>query len=187
MLEFRPLATFPVNSASRVRRPVKKSSVRAVFRSLNREGVKFLVVGGLAVNVHGVLRFTADIDLVVRLESGNIRRAFSALEKIGYRPSVGVTAERFSDKATRETWIRDKGMKVLSFWSDAHRETGVDLFVQEPFAFEREYAVAVSRDMKPGGVVRFVSLRTLIRMKKQAARPKDLADLEELKRVSRGS
>lgn len=48
MLEFRPPATFPVNLASRVRRPVKKSRVRAVFRSLNREGVKFPVVGGLA-------------------------------------------------------------------------------------------------------------------------------------------
>ena len=41
--------------------------------------VRYLVAGGLAVNVHGYLRFTKDVDLVVQLESDNIRRALAAL------------------------------------------------------------------------------------------------------------
>jgi hypothetical protein len=43
----------------------------------------------------------------------------------------------------KEGWVRDKGMQVLQFWSDAHRETSVDVFVTEPFNFDAEYASAL--------------------------------------------
>ena len=55
--------------------------------------------GGLAVNAHGVVRLTHDVDLVIQLVPESIRRAFDALLSIGYRPSVPVTAEQFSDEA----------------------------------------------------------------------------------------
>jgi predicted nucleotidyltransferase len=47
---------------------VKLDSVRTVFQALDAAGVRFLVAGGLAVNVYGVHRFTKDIDLVIDLE-----------------------------------------------------------------------------------------------------------------------
>ena len=52
---------------------------------------------------------------------------------------VPITAEQFADAALRESWIRDKGMQVLQFWSDQHIETPVYSFVTEPFPFEEEY------------------------------------------------
>lgn len=138
---------------------------------------------GLAVNAHGLLRFTADMDLVVQLTPDNVSSAFKALKSIGYRPIVPVTAEGFGDARTREGWIRDKGMKVLQFYSDRHRETPVDVFVKEPFAFDREHREALVRGLTGSVQVRFVSLPTLIRMKRLAARPKDRADLEDLRRL----
>jgi hypothetical protein len=49
--------------------------VTAIFRALAEARVRYLVVGGLAVVAHGYVRFTADVDLVLDLESGNVERA----------------------------------------------------------------------------------------------------------------
>ena len=73
------------------------------------------------------------------------------------------------------------GMRVLSFFSDRHRETNVDLFVAEPFDFGREYALAMRGDIAPGVTVPFVSLPTLIAMKEEAERPGDRGDVEHLR------
>jgi hypothetical protein len=159
---------------------MKLSSFEAIVTALQDAGVRYLVAGGLAVNAHGYLRFTNDVDVVVQLIPKNIERAFTALHDLGYRPSVPITAAQFADAAQRESWIRDKGMQVLQFWSDAHRETPVDLFVSEPFDFDEEYGRAL---VKPLGTipVRFVSIPTLIQMKELAGRPQDRIDVEHLR------
>jgi hypothetical protein len=72
-------------------------------------------------------------------------------------------------------------MKVLNFFSDRHRETSVAVFVAVPFDFDREYSVAMLGELAPGLVVRFVSLPTLIAMKQEANRPRDLDDIEHLR------
>jgi len=56
---------------------MKVASFEAIVHALNQAGVRFIVVGGLAVNAHGYLRFTNDVDLVVRLSRENIIRAFA--------------------------------------------------------------------------------------------------------------
>ncbi|HXF54788.1 MAG TPA: hypothetical protein VNK52_11755 [Hyphomicrobiaceae bacterium] len=132
--------------------------------------MRFLVVGGLAVNAHGYLRLTADIGLVIALDPANIHTAFEALAGIGYRPSVPIRAEEFADAGLRKRWQREKGMQVLNFFSDRRPETSVDLFVHEPFDFAAEYRAALTAELRPGLPVRFVSIPTLIRMKEAAGR-----------------
>ena len=51
---------------------MRTASGRAVFRALIEADVRFLVAGGIAVNVHGYMRMTLDIDIAVKLETGNI-------------------------------------------------------------------------------------------------------------------
>lgn len=67
------------------------------------------------------------------------------------------------------------------FINDKHRETTVDIFVDEPFDFEREYSVALQGELVPGLIVRFVSLPTLIALKEEANRPRDLDELQHLR------
>jgi hypothetical protein len=62
---------------------------------------------------------------------------------------------------------------------DAHRETSVDVFVTEPFAFDDEYARTLVTPLHDSLSIRFVSLPTLIRMKEEADRPQDRADIEQ--------
>jgi hypothetical protein len=158
-------------------------SFGSLVRALDESGVRYLVAGGLAVNAYGYLRFTRDVDVVLELSPENIISAFAALGEIGYRPIVPVTAADFADPAKRSAWVRDKHMTVLSFWSESHRATPVDVFVTEPFDFGAEYARSL---VKPLGAVavRFVSIATLIRMKEAAGRPQDRIDVEYLRKIA---
>ncbi len=160
---------------------MKLASFEAIVRVLNEAGVRYLVAGGLAVNAHGYLRFTKDADFVIQLVPDNVKRAFAALETLGYKPLAPVTAEQFADRATREGWVRDKNVQVLQLWSDRHRETSIDIFVQEPFPFEEEYARALVKPLYGAIEVRFVSIPTLISMKEAAGRDQDRIDIEHLR------
>lgn len=162
---------------------MKIASFEAIIRALQNANVDYLVAGGLAVNAHGYLRFTADVDLVLALNAHNINHAFEALAELGYKPGVPITAEQFSDPEKRQSWIAEKGMKVLSFYSDQHRETTVDIFVYEPFDFKQESKIALKDEMLPGLAVQFVSIPTLISMKKIANRARDNDDIKHLQLI----
>ncbi|MGI8820242.1 MAG: nucleotidyl transferase AbiEii/AbiGii toxin family protein [Chthoniobacterales bacterium] len=163
---------------------MKLASFESIVAALNREKVHFLVVGGVAVNAHGYLRYTKDVHLVVRLSDEDVLGAFRALETIDYHPAVPVTAQQFSDAAMRAQWRQEKGMRVLKFWSDAHRETPLDVFVYEPFDFDLEYQRAlVGTDPDDPGA-RFAGIPALISMKAQAGRPLDLIDIEKLRQIA---
>lgn len=160
---------------------MKLTSFEALAAALEAAGVRYLVAGGLAVGAHGYLRFTKDVDIVIQLVPDNIERTFAALTSLGYRPIVPITMKQFSNSELRASWVRDKGMQVLQFWSDAHRETSVDVFATEPFAFDEEYARALVTPLNDKLSIHFVSLATLIQMKEEADRPQDRADIEQLR------
>ena len=157
------------------------AAFETVAQALHVAQVRYLVAGGLAVNAHGYIRLTMDIDLVIALDNENVRRAFHALADAGYRPSVPINGEDFAQAAQRERWRVEKGMQVLNFYSAAFPGTSVDVFVYEPFDFGQEYGNALRGELLPGVVARFVSIPTLIRMKEVAGRPRDLDDIEHLR------
>jgi hypothetical protein len=160
---------------------MKLASTESIFRALNDAGVRYLVAGGLAVNAHGYIRFTKDVDFILQLVPDNIKKAFSALAALGYQPNVPVTIDQFADTAQRERWIKEKGMQVLQLWSDAHKETPIDIFVSEPFPFDQEYGRAVNKSLYGKIEVRFVSIDTLIKMKEVTGRAQDRIDVEHLR------
>ncbi len=162
---------------------MKTDSVYQIVQTLDSAGVRYLIAGGLAVGAHGHLRYTKDADIVIDLTPGNISALFGALATLGYRPLVPVTAAQFGDALMREEMIREKGMQVLQFFSDRHRETPIDVFVQIPFVFDDEYPRALIKPLADGIMVRFVSLPTLIRMKEIADRPQDRFDVEQLRAI----
>ena len=162
---------------------MKLGSFDAIIAALNAAKVRHLVVGGMAVNAHGYLRFTKDVDLVVRLQVGDITGAFSALAQLGYKPLVPITVGQFADPAQRDRWRTERGMVVLQLWSDQHKETPINLFLHEPFDFDAEYERALVAQSEAGQEERFASLDTLIRMKEEAGRDIDLLDVRKLREI----
>lgn len=158
-------------------------SVEAIVRALNEARVRYLIVGGLAVNAHGFVRLTRVVDIVLALDSENAARGLNTLLAIGYRLGMPATPEGFADAATREDWRNTKHMIVLKLWSDEHRRTPIDIFVYEPFDFSEELKVSKQLEVYPGLLAPVVSLPTLLEMKRTASRPQDLIDIQELERA----
>ena len=158
-------------------------SIETIVKSLNDAGVKYLIVGGLAVNAHGYVRLTRDIDLVIGLGPENLRRALETLIAIGYQLAIPERPESFVDPYIRERWRREKNMITLKLWSDHHQRTPVDIFVYEPFPFERELQRAERLEVCDGVMAPVVALETLLQMKREAGRPQDMLDIQELERI----
>jgi predicted nucleotidyltransferase len=157
-------------------------SVQTIFRRLNEAGVRYVVVGGLAVVVHGYQRFTSDVDLMLDLDEDNVRRALEVLKNEGFAPRIPVPMEMFADAAMRESWVRDKNMLAYGLDSEQHRMTHVDLFVKNPVDFEATYAQAVRQKIGDVEIV-VISLDGLIYLKELAGRTQDKLDVENLRRL----
>jgi hypothetical protein len=156
-----------------------ESDLLRIFDVLERAGVKYLVVGGVAVVLHGHLRVTADVDLVIKLEPANVRVAMQALASLGFRPRAPVPIEQFADAEARTSWIQEKGLTVFSLWSPSMPGAEVDVFVAEPFDFDSTYARALRADIE-GVQVTVVALDDLIALKRAAGRVKDDEDVRVL-------
>ena len=160
-------------------------SVRALIGALRAQEVRYLIVGGLAVVAHGYVRYTVDVDLVIALDTDNVRRCVQALTGLGYQPLMPVSVEGLADLRTREDWVRDKGMVVFQLVSDQHPETPVDIFVSEPFDFEAESGRALRLSLPGNLEASVVSLEELLVMKTETNRPKDRLDVEQLRRLTK--
>jgi len=159
---------------------MKLSTLETVFSALNNAGIRYLVAGGIAVNIHGYQRMTADLDLVIQLDADNIKNAMNSLNHLGYTPLIPVTADDFSNPAIRKNWIETKNMQVLSLQSPHHPETTIDIFVSEPFDFNLAYDSSNCAILTPDIHFNIVNIPTLIKMKQQAGRAKDLDDIDHL-------
>jgi hypothetical protein len=133
--------------------------------------------------LHGHLRATGDVDLLVDLAAGEVTRTLGALEHAGFQPYVPVPASDFADPAKRAAWVRDKGMLVFSL-RPASGVPMVDLLLEHPLSFEQVWARSLVVTMR-GVPVRIASIDDLITLKRQAGRPEDLTDAEALTAIKR--
>ena len=155
-----------------------------LFRVLNAAGIRYVVVGGVATVLHGHARLTADVDLILDLEEKAAARAVRALTALGLRPRAPVDPEEFADARIRESWIRDKGMQVFSFFMPNDPLLSVDVFVNHPIEFEGFYERSESCDIG-SCPVRIASIPDLIRLKRLANRPRDQEDIARLEEILR--
>ena len=151
----------------------------SLFALLNAQRVRYVLVGGLAVLLHGIDRITADIDLALDLSAESVNEAVSALQGAGLRPMLPVDARQLADPAVRKVWREERGMQVFSFWDPTHSRPSIDIFVESPIAFAELWRDAVEV-LLDGVALRVASIPHLIALKRIAGRPQDLADIEQL-------
>ena len=163
---------------------VRIADIEALCTGLNYAGVRYLVVGGLAVIAHGYIRTTVDIDLVLDPDASNLTNAVTVLTGLDYRPRVPVSMESFVDADERKRWQDEKDMVVFTvIKGGGSGASEVDLFLEPPFDFAAAYSEAFWQDLPGGGRVPFVDLMRLIDMKQDAGRAKDLTDLDILRKL----
>jgi hypothetical protein len=140
----------------------------AIITAFDRAGVDYALCGGLAVAIHGFVRATKDIDLLVSRQ--DVDRAVQALAPLGYTLDSGDLP--FAVGTPEETRIRR-----VSRASDNDLFT-VDLLQVYP-VFEEVWETVEIFEWR-NREINVVSARGLAKMKRVSGRPKDLLDLEEL-------
>lgn len=155
---------------------------KKLFISLNKASVKYLVGGGVAVNLYGIERATADIDIVLRMDKGNLLRFLRVAKKLGLKPKIPVTLEDFVDEDKRKEWIITKGMTVFSLFDPKNPFFLLDIFVEEPFDFHEVYKQRKKIRFEDT-VISVVPIEDLIKMKKKSNRPQDRADIFYLTKI----
>lgn len=153
-----------------------------VFKALNKHNVRYVVVGGTAVNLHGVPRFTADLDIIIDLEENNVSRFAEAFKGIGFKPKIPVNLGDFASKENREKWINEKGAVVFSLHNMPRFDRTVDVFIKNPIKYVELDEAKLSLNVS-GIEVPIVSIDHLIQLKKMANRKQDVSDIEALEKV----
>jgi predicted nucleotidyltransferase len=155
---------------------------QTIFKELNGLGIDYLVVGGLAVNFHGVPRMTYDIDLMILLEPENILKLVTKLTQWGYKSKIPIDPRDLADETKRTSWILEKGMKALNFYSETLPIGEIDILIDTPVPYEELKGRAIKVELQDEKIPT-VSIHDLIELKLRAGRKQDLADVEHLRMV----
>ena len=155
---------------------------QTIFKELNGLGIDYLVVGGLAVNFHGVPRMTYDIDLMILLEPENVLKLVTKLTQWGYKPKIPIDPRDLADETKRTSWILEKGMKALNFYSETLPIGEIDILIDTPVPYEELKGRAIKVELQDEKIPT-VSIHDLIELKLRAGRKQDLADVEHLRMV----
>ncbi len=141
-----------------------------LISALDDEGIEYAICGGLAVAIHGYPRATRDIDLLVRKEA--LERVESAVAKAGFTLVSGIIPFNAGQELERNVYriSKARGEDLLT----------LDLLLVPPFLED----VWKSREKYRVGEHDYwiVSREGLIKMKRIAGRPQDLADLDRLEK-----
>ena len=152
-----------------------------ILREFQSRNIKYVLVGGLAVNLLGSLRSTADMDILVEMSSDNLRGIVDILVKLGYEVKQPVDPMKLADEKTRNEWITNKHMKAFNFYK-VNELKEVDIIIESPVSFEKAQRNAIYFSIDDLSLP-VISLDDLIEMKKNTGRTIDKLDIEELKKI----
>jgi hypothetical protein len=152
-----------------------------VFSALSRHKVRYAVAGGVAVNLHGIPRMTADLDLVVDLAVENLGRFLLAMQELGFRPRLPLPAEDLLWLEKRKDWIENRNLHAFTFWNQNKPFEEVDVLLQ---ASEIPGIIERSVELQLDSItIYLVELNDLMIMKRAAGREQDRADLAALEKL----
>lgn len=141
----------------------------AILRALNEYGVRYVVVGGFAVAAHGVVRATADLDLVVQIDWENAAALTAALTAIDARD-----LDEHRSAISQESLVRRADRRLRTRHGEAHLLNEVD---GVPRYEELVPATVIELSGERVPVARLADLKA---MKRASGRPKDGVDAAEL-------
>ena len=151
-----------------------------IFDALNKAKVRYLVVGGVAVTLHGVQRLTVDLDLAIALDEINVLRTVNVFHQLGFVPRMPVKAEDLAKKDKRKEWREKKNMLTFSFFREEREFETIDIIIDFPLDFEQCYARRIQLD-RDNISIPLIDIIDLIEMKNRANRKQDISDIEFLK------
>lgn len=145
-----------------------------VIAHLKKQDVRFAAAGGYAVALHGAVRGTMDIDLVVATDESNLSKLESALGELGLKSRIPVSAKEIAN--FREEFVKRRNLIAWSFVDANDPSHLVDAIIAFDFRARDIVQIKVH-----GEAVPVLSKRALIAMKEKAGREQDIEDARALR------
>ncbi len=143
---------------------------------LNEAGVRYLVVGGVAVCLHGYPRATQDMDILVEATPENARRLITALSGWGEGHASELSESDFCPPELGSVRVgEDFVLDIFTLMRSRALDANLD--------YAALAADAQSLPLAQGGQVAFASASRLIDLKRDSGRPKDEADVAMLSEI----
>lgn len=147
-----------------------------VCDALQRAGVRYAVVGGHAVALHGAVRGTLDIDIALNWSRKSLRDAEQALEGLGLESRLPVSADEVFE--FREDFINKRNLVAWNFYNADDLSEQVDIVLPYDLKGRKTKRITVGNTE-----LRVLSLNDLIEMKRESGRAQDMADAEALEKL----
>jgi len=155
---------------------MKMIALNKICGALREAGVRYAVVGGHAVALHGAVRGTIDIDVALTWNRKSLTSAERALNKIGLVSRLPISAEDVFN--FRDEYIKNRNMIAWSFYNPNDLSEQVDVIIAYDLKGKKTQRVKL-----PDGQVQILSIDDLIAMKRVSNRPQDKEDVTALERL----
>jgi len=151
--------------------------INRVCDALSKAKVPYAVVGGYAVAMHGVIRGTVDVDIVIHWTLKNLERLEDALKEIGLVSLIPINSKNLFH--FRKEYIEKRNLIAWNFYDPKNPLNQVDIVITYDLKNKRVKTINTE-----DGKVRILSREDLIKMKKASGRPQDLEDVNALVNLS---
>ncbi|MFN3342477.1 MAG: hypothetical protein ACK40M_07255 [Flavobacteriales bacterium] len=154
-----------------------------LFKGLQDKNVRYLICGGLAMNLYGVPRMTADIDLLLDLNQSNTDNFSSVLKEMGYQPVLPMELSSLLEESKRVQLKNEKNLIAFSYYNSISNQMNIDVLLFSPLLFDDMYEKKVIRHHNDLELY-LVCPDDLITLKSHANRVQDNQDIQYLKKIS---
>lgn len=158
-------------AAPGARPPTMEPSFAKLLVRLADAGVQFVVVGGMAVTLHGYVRLTEDVNLLIARTPENIARLLGTLADYGEGFARELSADDFADEEGAIRIVEETEQSQLDIFTRMTGQRFDDLI-----ADASEFALS-------GRIIPYASKAALIRLKSASARDKDRLDVAALRQL----
>jgi hypothetical protein len=155
-----------------------------LLATLSSAKIDYVLVGGLAVALHGYLRLTMAVDVVLALNDKNLAKFVDCAKSANLKPVLPIPIDSLRDAALIDQWHREKGMLAFALRGPDMMATVIDVLVRPVVSFDELKRNAVTKRIGPLSIP-VASIDDLIRLKTGTGRSKNVLDIEELRKIKR--
>ncbi len=153
-----------------------------LFSALDRHKVDYLLIGGLAVSLHGVERATMDVDITVAMNPANLGALIETAKELELSPVLPVPLESLSNIELLREWHVQRHLEAFALRTPELAGVTIDVLLFPPVDFVGMQQRAVEFNIA-GTAIKVVSIDDLIALKSAVGRPVDISDVEHLQRI----
>ena len=150
--------------------------IARLAKALQKAGVKYAIAGGYAVALHGAVRGSVDVDVVIATTLKSFEKFEAVMKSLGLESRIPVTGKDVFN--FRKEYIEKRNLIAWSFCNSNNSTELVDLIITHDLN-QMKYSAKLFGKTS----VQVISKEDLILMKKQSGRPQDLEDIKALENL----